>query len=507
MPTQIKKAPKKVVARPAGTHTVRVNAKVDRVAIRMYCIGTGDCFVLKFFAGKTRKYTMMIDCGCCKGGPAEFKPFMQDLVQYVNNSIDLLVVSHEHNDHVNGFAKHPEIFKAMEIKEAWFAWTENPEDPDGFAQDLLKKRSNMRMALQNAITAYKSRHDTLRTNVTGQESKKAYDQIMLNNSSAFLNGLDTLASINLDVEDGTESKALPGMRIIKEILEKKKVKIRYLSPGDIVTVSQAPGIKFNVLGPPQRKDFMFKEGKEGRDVYEKNFALNDSSLSVNAFLSLNQTVRNDVPFASDYIVYGDDMESVYQDPKNQWRMINDDWLTSAGSLALRLNSHINNTSLALAIESAATGKVLLFPGDAEYGSWESWHQIKKWNKKGKDGKHLTEDLLNRTIFYKVGHHLSYNGTALEKGILMMESDELAAMATLDRKAIAEKWKSTMPNKLLLKELIKRCQGKVFIMNEFQITNRPSRQLDPASLGEKVYEEGLSKDGKAVLYKQFTIATF
>jgi hypothetical protein len=505
MPTQVKKAPKKVVAR-STTHTVRVGGKVDRVAIRMYCLGTGDCFVLKFFSGKTRKYTMMIDCGCCKGGPAEFKPFLQDLVQYVNNSIDLLVVTHEHNDHVNGFAKHPDIFKAMDIKEAWFAWTENPEDPDGFAQELLKKRKNMRIALQKAINAYKSRHDTARINGNGDKDTNAYDQIKLNNSRAFLNGLNTLASINLDETDGTEGNALPGMRIIKEILEKKKVKIRYLSPGDIVTVSQAPGIKFYVLGPPQRKDFIFKEGKEGRDVYEKNIALNHCSLALNAFLSLNQESRNDVPFAEDYIVQGDDTECLYFDPHNQWRKIDDDWLSSAGSLALRLNSHINNTSLALAIESAATGKVLLFPGDAEYGSWESWHQIRKWNKKGRNGKHLTEDLLNRTIFYKVGHHLSYNGTALEKGILMMESDELSAMATLDRKVIAEKWKGTMPNKLLLQELIKRCQGRVFLMNEFQICHRPSLQLDPLSLGEKVYEEGRSKDGKTLLYKQYVIPT-
>ena len=42
------------------------------------------------------------------------------------------------------------------------------------------------------------------------------------------------------------------------------------------------------------------------------------------------------------------------------------------------------------------------------------------------------------------------------------------------------------------------------MNEFQIKNRPSRQLDPHSLGEKIYEEGRSKDGKSLLYKQYTI---
>ncbi|MBK6936723.1 MAG: hypothetical protein IPH18_07425 [Chitinophagaceae bacterium] len=130
---------------------------------------------------------------------------------------------------------------------------------------------------------------------------------------------------------------------------------------------------------------------------------------------------------------------------------------------------------------------MLLPGDAEFGSWESWHAIKKWDNKGKDGKHLTEDLLNRTVFYKVGHHLSYNGTALEKGIKMMESNELAAMASMDRKRIASKWKSTMPNKYLVQELIKKCKVKLFIMNEFEVNGAPGKTLDPTSRGKTVYE--------------------
>jgi hypothetical protein len=502
MTTQIKKAAK-IMANPKPTNGVHINGKLDRVAIRMYCLGTGDCFVLKFFSGKTRKFTMMIDCGSCKGTPVEFKPYLDDLVEYVDNAVDLLIITHEHNDHVDGFAKHPDIFEALDIKEAWFAWTENPDDPDGNAQELLKKRNKMKSALQNAINAYKDRHENMKLDDKGNESNTAFDHIMLDNSNAFLNGLNTLAAINLDGETG--GAPLPGMRIIKEILKKKKVKTRYLCPGDMVALSQATGIKFYVLGPPENRDFIFKDGKAGTDVYQKNLTLNDSALSVNSFLSLNNSERNDVPFIGEYIGSGDEQETAYYDTKSQWRKINDDWLSSAGSLALRLNSHINNTSLALAIEFEATGKVLLFPGDAEYGSWESWHQIKKWNKKGKDGKHLTEDLLNRTVFYKVGHHLSYNGTAKEKGILMMESNELAAMATLDRHRIAEKWKSTMPNKQLLQELIKRCQGKVFVMDEFQFTNRPSRQLDPHTLSKKVYEEGLAQNGKTILYKQYNIA--
>src|ERR1044072_6776380 len=125
----------------------------------MYCLGTGDCFVIKFFSRKTTRFTMMIDCGSCKVTPTDFNPYLQELLEYVNGSVDLLVVTHGHNDHVAGFAKDPAIFRELEIKEAWFAWTENPKDPNGHAQELLTKRTKMRAALQNAITAFKDRHE------------------------------------------------------------------------------------------------------------------------------------------------------------------------------------------------------------------------------------------------------------------------------------------------------------------------------------------------------------
>ena len=40
----------------------------------------------------------------------------------------------------------------------------------------------------------------------------------------------------------------------------------------------------------------------------------------------------------------------------------------------------NNTSLVLAIERIADGKVLLFPADAQEGNWLSWHDVAiEWN--------------------------------------------------------------------------------------------------------------------------------
>jgi hypothetical protein len=46
----------------------------------------------------------------------------------------------------------------------------------------------------------------------------------------------------------------------------------------------------------------------------------------------------------------------------------------AGRLALQLDSDTNNTSLVLAFELGKSGRVLLFPGDAQVGNWLSWHK-------------------------------------------------------------------------------------------------------------------------------------
>jgi beta-lactamase superfamily II metal-dependent hydrolase len=496
--------------------------KIDSVKIRMYCIGTGDCFVIKFCSGRSTKFTMMIDCGSCKGDTNHFTPYVEDLVSYVDNHIDLLVVTHEHNDHVNGFAKCEEIFrdKNFKIDEAWFAWTENPADPDGQAGELLKKRKKMRTALKNAIQAFNLQADTFKNTMAADYFKPLVEE----GNVSFMDGLETLKSINLS--EDAEDNALPGMTKIKDILEKKGSKIRYLAPGQIVMLNKLPGFRFYVLGPPHEREYIFKDGKEGTDVYKRRLTLYETALAAGSFLNIGVTdIRDkDIPFGEEYLINRSSSsvissiggstdattpgstgaEQAYNDPKLAWRKIDNDWLSSAGSLALRLNSHINNTSLVLAIEAEDSGKVMLLPGDAEYGSWESWHDIAKWDKKGKGGTHLVQDLLSRTVFYKVGHHLSYNGTALKKGILMMESPDLVSMATLDLLRIAPGWKSTMPNKFLLHELIRRCQGKLFIMNNQNIDEVVVKQIDPEALGKKTYESAMCSNGKDILYKQYNL---
>jgi hypothetical protein len=489
------------------------NQNIDKVSIRMYCMGTGDCFVLKFFAAGNEKFTMMIDCGSCRGDAHDFGPYLMDLKEYVKErGVDLLVVSHEHQDHVNGFYTRKDIFSDIAIRKAWFGWPEDPDDPTGKAKELLDKRRKLRRAFTDAKKNLEEHRSDMEKNLAHDHCINKFKAA----NNAFFAGLDTLAEINLPAGDEPDEKgSLAGMAAIRVKLKNDNVKPGYLEPGDVIKLDEAPGLNFYVLGPPWERDAIFKDGKEGTDVYKKYFSSNQSMLSADTFGKIGKLKSADLPFDPRYAL--DDsftptrkpgpqrkyelkvkelIDGYRKDPHKSWRRIDYDWITGVGSLALRLDSHLNNTSLALAIECEESGNVLLFPGDAEFGNWESWHLIKKWDKKGKNGKHLTEDLLNRTVFYKVGHHLSYNGTALEKGIEMMPLSGMSSMASLDRTRISKNWKSTMPNALLLQNLIKRCNGGVFIMSEDEITAPPSLKADPAKIaGYECHADGL--------YKQYT----
>ena len=61
----------------------------------------------------------------------------------------------------------------------------------------------------------------------------------------------------------------------------------------------------------------------------------------------------------------------------------------------------------LAFELSKSGEVLLFVGDALAGNWWSWCE----GEFDDDGTKVTaQDLLGRTVLYKVGRHGSDNAT-------------------------------------------------------------------------------------------------
>jgi hypothetical protein len=162
----------------------------------------------------------------------------------------------------------------------------------------------------------------------------------------------------------------------------------------------------------------------------------------------------------------------------EWRRIDGDWMEAASELALQLDSATNNTSLAFALEIGppGSGKVLLFPGDAQVGNWLSWFgkvQIGKrelgkdmvWGSEGAGTRITAEDLLRRTVFYKVGHHGSHNATLRDKGLGLMGrfggTSDLVAFLPVDEHVARDlAHYGEMPLRSLVKDLAIRTGGRV-----------------------------------------------
>src|SRR5687767_3116925 len=116
-------------------------AQIDNVKVRMYRHGFGDCFLLQFFDGKTRMQTMLIDCGL-KLNDSVNGITMTDVRDDIEKELkagdtskakpklDILVITHEHWDHVSAFHPDDKLYDNFFIAKIWMAWTENPDDKD-----------------------------------------------------------------------------------------------------------------------------------------------------------------------------------------------------------------------------------------------------------------------------------------------------------------------------------------------------------------------------------------
>lgn len=436
--------------------------KVVKVCIRMYTAGTGDCFALKFKDENDKdQFKMLVDAGTWSGKTAHLRKYANSIIDFFEGEVDVVVATHEHKDHVYLFNVCGSEFKErLNVKEVWLAWTE--DESDELAREWKVLYGQKKRALANAVNQCKmalQKEDGLHEpeDIGFASRKSAFE--------AFIDSVEEFRNLHSFDAKGRQYKGgLKGMEFIKTNLN---ARIRYFNPGQIMTCNQLEGVNFNILGPPRKYSAVsLDHGRSEGDTFSHNNDLRRSE-AFSVALDGNHSIEAGL-FDSTYDLLGEEAGDYYSNMETSWRKIDFDWLISgAGNLALRLNSSINNLSLVMAIEFEATGKVMLFPGDAEFGSWESWHEI-DWGKLGVNGKHFTEDLLNRVAFYKVAHHLSHNGTAKAKGLDMMIAKDLVSMATFDEDVISSGWLSTMPNKELLRELIRKTKGRLILMNESNV---------------------------------------
>lgn len=470
----------------------RMEPPARGVKVRMYRTGLGDCFLLAFPRGSGAFY-LMIDCGVYfktpePGNATRIRRIVEDIADATGGRVDVLVITHEHWDHVSAF--HPSqaqsIFaEKIELGALWMAWTENRSLP--LARDLHEGKKAALAALSQALTR-----------MQGLAAKGANTELV-GKVLDFFGGPagEPAAEPGLAAAAGVfgakkSMQTEEAMTWIRETYGKGKT--RFLQPGESpLALDGVEGTRVYVLGPPEDPDLIKRSNPTGDEVYPKAMA---AAIEASFFAAcgvmpnrlsaapdqdeLREAQRMSLPFDDVYQIERERVDEndrffkrYFSDPDRQ---IEGDWLEAAGEFALQLDNATNNTSLALAIEVGppGEGKVLLFPGDAQVGNWRSWFGKVKLGKRdlGRemvwpvgDRKITAEDLLRRTVLYKVGHHGSHNATLREQGLeLMGRSDgsaELVALLPVDEH-VARKLAhyGEMPLRSLVKELAIRTNGRI-----------------------------------------------
>ena len=479
----------------------------DEVKVRMYRQGLGDCFLLAFPGPGDRPSYVLIDCGLVTSAPRRdlLPRVVADIKEATGGRLDLLVVTHEHWDHVSGFLEAEKEFRDIKIEKLWLAWTE--KEGHELADEL---RGLHRMRLAYVRTALdRARQSAALTHVTGLLDFFGEDL-----------GLAAADRFQEDLGAAGRRTVVSAMKKAREL---HGAEPEYCFPHKVLPVPGSAGVLAYVLGPPEDREKIERidPTKSGHEVYTEADGANlnartaflmaaryGGTATVPAGGTARELYELSFPFDERYRtgVQKAAAEPFFQehygfDPQpGDWRRIDDDWLDSAEDLALRLDRFTNNTSLALAFELPRSRKVLLFPADAQVGNWLSWHD-KPWTVSdgGASREVTSEDLLARTVLYKVGHHGSHNATLREKGLMMMKSPDLVAMVPVDVKTAHEikKWRK-MPFLPLLSELRKRTKGRIL-----QVDTDLTEQA-PEGVSADVWKDFLSRTHPEELYFEHTI---
>ncbi len=437
----------------------------------MYKIGTGDFFLLKVIGQDGKSHFIIIDCGSYNMDKELLNGIIDEIFIETKGTIDLLIVTHEHADHIKGFSQCSDKFSKLKFKKIWFAWTEDINDQ--FANELREQYVTIRLALNEAAVQL-SKYSADGYFETIYKNELKFDAL-IERELEFADALDWLNTLN-NVNEATknDSKITMVDKFKAWNLIDKDTIVEFKEPGEVIeTLEGISGIRCFILGPPKDLKSLNDEGRK-EDYYPKRE--NPSSLNTEFISALTSKISGSAmpyPFKPEYLIKENSpLKEEYFNPKSKsgWRRIDSNWLMNAGELALRFERCLNNTSLVFAIQIQSTEHILLFPADAEYGNWNSWHNALSWEITDTDGnptKINAEYIIKNTVFYKVGHHLSHNGTPQPKGLDLMNNPLLTAFVPLDMDIISNNWKNTMPSDLLGASLIEKTKGKVYFSGNRQ----------------------------------------
>jgi hypothetical protein len=347
----------------------------DKLLIRMFDVGLGDCIYCRVpkAHAEGRDFHILIDCGTLSSTDYLSAAIdnLKTLLPLINGKhhVDLLVVTHEHKDHMTGFGM--DVWDGLSFGAIWMNAAMDPNHPEA------KKAKKLHSFAAGAMA------QALRLNLA---------------LSPDLMELANVMALNADA-----------MRTLRVTLPKASgIKPTYvhadLNKADLALPLN--GASISVLGPERDIDFYYL-GDEGDPSLRHALAFIDSGLPpVDAAVPEEPVLTPDNLYPADF------------------RQLRSRMLSTALAFADLDGKVCNNTSVVLLLEWK--GKRLLFGGDAEWDAAYkrgtkancSWNVM--WN--------LRKDKLRGALnFYKVGHHGSVNATPWGQTTAASKGEPLAIL--------------------------------------------------------------------------------
>jgi hypothetical protein len=281
-------------------------------------------------------------------------------------------------------------------------WTEDPSDAEG--RKIRDIQSNLAFALNTSLAKPA-------VGLTPQEQGARNRALEVVANSLSLTNEKEMKTLHSGFLGQPERRFLP-----------KKPKAD--DNGRLVKTDVLPGVKIHVLGPSREREVI-------RDMDPPK---GESFLRMRASIDATTSLPR-APFGTEF------HHSAYAGG-GTFLPTDRDEIKKAGSLtdlavAVALDKAVNGTSLMLILEVGGT--FLLFPGDAQWGTWNAAMEDPEW-----------KQMMKNVAFYKIGHHGSHNATPKDFVDKMMPDGICAMASTLTRKV----WPD-IPRIPLMDQLVKK----------------------------------------------------
>lgn len=366
--------------------TVVASKRPQRLTLRSYDVGFGDCYLLSFHYPKFDRH-VLIDFGSTRlpESKAKKKNYMaqvaQQIAQDCAGKLDAVIATHRHKDHLSGFARSADgngpgdIIRALKPRVVIQPWTEDP----AAERDATRPSSTLSAA----------------------RKRRGAHALMLRNMNAFAGYVKAtssllkgghLKSLREQLEFLGDDNELKNRDAVTNLMTMGKS--RYVHFGSASGLeSILPGVSAQILGPPtldQDARIAKQRSRDPNEFWHLQGARQAFWAKRGSLAQLGEGTP--APLFPNHVV-----------PTPSWDMrwyrfqAQQEYAENLLSIVRTLDKAMNNTSIILLLEVG--NQSLLFPGDAQYENW--MHALEKPD--------IVEKLAKVNV-YKVGHHGSLNAT-------------------------------------------------------------------------------------------------